>query len=94
VDTYGNIKAVVSGSAAAALKLKSDESGAGRFTDFLLPPLTFYEYLELLNEGSCVNRPAKGFFTTDNIELLNDKFIYYLTTVRLKLEENQLVGVS
>ena len=47
VDTRANIKAVVSGSAAAALKLKSDESGAGRFTDILLPPLTFYEYLEL-----------------------------------------------
>lgn len=78
VDTYANIKAVVSGSAAAALKLKSDESGAGRFTDFLLPPLTFYEYLELLNEGSCVNRDSPGFYTTDNIALLNEKFIYYL----------------
>jgi len=78
VDTYTNIKAVVSGSAAAALKLKSDESGAGRFTDFLLPPLTFYEYLELLDEGSCVKRPDKGFFTTDNIDALNERFIYYL----------------
>src|SRR5689334_12807550 len=47
VDAHPNIKAVVSGSAAAALKLKSTESGAGRFTDFLLPPLTFYEHLQL-----------------------------------------------
>ena len=31
----------------AELKKKSNESGAGRFTDFSLPPLTFYEYLHL-----------------------------------------------
>jgi uncharacterized protein len=78
VDSYTNIKAVVSGSAAAALKLKSDESGAGRFTDFMLPPLTFYEYLELLKEGDCVRQPSAGYFVTDDIELLNKKFIYYL----------------
>jgi len=52
VDTYQNIKFTASGSAAAALKLKSTESGAGRFTDFLLPPLTFYEYLHLLDKTS------------------------------------------
>src|SRR5690606_35654022 len=34
VDSYRNTKFVVSGSAAAALKFKSNESGAGRFTDF------------------------------------------------------------
>lgn len=75
VDTRANIKAVVSGSAAAALKLKSDESGAGRFTDILLPPLTFYEYLELLNEGDIVTKPN---FQTNDIKSLNEKFIYYL----------------
>ena len=47
VDGHPGIKCVVSGSAAAALRLKSMESGAGRFTDFLLPPLTFHEYLDL-----------------------------------------------
>ena len=47
VDTHPETRCVVSGSAAAALHLKSIESGAGRFTDFLLPPLTFYEYLDL-----------------------------------------------
>jgi predicted AAA+ superfamily ATPase len=45
VDNYPGTKFVVSGSAAAALKLKSAESGAGRFSDFMLPPLTFYEFL-------------------------------------------------
>ena len=43
VDTYRNIKFIASGSAAAEPKKRSNESGAGRFTDFNLPPLTFYE---------------------------------------------------
>lgn len=47
VDDRPDLKIVVSGSAAAALRIKSQESGAGRFTDFLLPPLTFAEYLDL-----------------------------------------------
>lgn len=47
VDSYRQDKFIVSGSAAAALKIASAESGAGRFTDFKLPPLTFNEYLAL-----------------------------------------------
>jgi len=47
VDLRTALRFCVSGSAAAAaaLRLKSNESGAGRSTEFLLPPLTFYEYL-------------------------------------------------
>ena len=45
VDTYPNVRFVATGSAAAALKRQSQESGAGRFTDYLLPPLTFSEFL-------------------------------------------------
>ncbi|HVJ04671.1 MAG TPA: ATP-binding protein [Candidatus Saccharimonadales bacterium] len=84
VDSYPNIKFVVSGSAAAALRLKSQESGAGRFTDFLLPPLTFYEYIDLLNKTNLVHTPdvdnltGSKYFTTPNIELLNKEFINYL----------------
>ena len=47
VDSFRKDKFIVSGSAAAALKFASNESGAGRFTDFLLPPLTFNEYISL-----------------------------------------------
>lgn len=46
VDSYPSMRFVASGSAAAALKVKSAESGAGRFSDFLLPPLTFAEFLD------------------------------------------------
>ena len=44
-DLYDDCTFVASGSAAAALRAKSQESGAGRFTTFLLPPLTFDEFI-------------------------------------------------
>ena len=44
-DLYDDCKFIASGSAAAALRAKSMESGAGRFTTFLLPPLTFDEFI-------------------------------------------------
>jgi hypothetical protein len=90
VDSYPNIKAIASGSAAAALRLKSAESGAGRFSDFLLPPLTFYEYLHLLDKTNLVEKPpeeeqlhdgeerGRRFFIAKNIEELNEQFLYYL----------------
>ena len=80
VDRFPNIKCTVSGSAAAALRLKSSESGAGRFTDFLLPPLTFHEYLELLGKVDLISPPdiKGGFFRSNNIDELNSDFIHYL----------------
>ena len=71
VDQYRGIKFVASGSAAAALKLKSHESGAGRFTDFILPPLTFYEYLMFIDKMNLAENPK-------NIKALNKEFIKYL----------------
>lgn len=68
VDFFPKTRFVVSGSAAAALKLKSDESGAGRFTDFLLPPLTFEEYMVL-----------KGYeFEKMEVDEQNKHFIDYI----------------
>lgn len=78
VDSYPNYRFVATGSAAAALKLKSRESGAGRFTDFLLPPLTFSEYLSFIKkEEALIIKDEEGFKTT-NIEELNAEFINYL----------------
>ena len=84
VDTCPNAKFVVSGSAAAALRMRSQESGAGRFTNFLLPPLTFYEYLTLLDKTSLFQehpkpKPQVGSnFSVDNIEAANEQFLQYL----------------
>ncbi len=77
VDRFFNIKCIVSGSAAAALKLKSSESGAGRFTNFLLPPLTFHEYLKLLKIDK-IMVSNKNETKTDDIESLNKYFLNYL----------------
>lgn len=59
VDSYPKIKLIASGSAAAALKLKSIESGAGRFTDFTLPPLTFREFLYITQKEHLVKARAR-----------------------------------
>lgn len=85
VDLYPKTKFVVSGSAAAALKLQSTESGAGRFTDFMLPPLTFNEYIHLKDLSHLVQSKSiiySGkeipFFTTHDNKALNKEFFHYL----------------
>ncbi len=81
VDGERSLRLIASGSAAAALSLKSRESGAGRFTDFLLPPLTFYEYMDLLGETGLVREMEIGGrsrFISEDIALLNDHFLKYL----------------
>ncbi len=79
VDSYHYIKFVVSGSAAAALKLKSQESGAGRFTDFVLPPLTFYEYLSFVDSEQIIEEDLTRELTSyHDLESLNNHFIDYI----------------
>ncbi len=79
VDSYPNYKFIATGSAAAALKLKSKESGAGRFTDFLLPPLTFAEYLAFIKKVDNLIEVQLLFnYSTKKINELNDEFINYL----------------
>lgn len=85
VDTYRNTKFIASGSAAAELKKRSDESGAGRFTDFNLPPLTFYEYIHLKEYSNIMipishdwaNSPTSIYSCLD-INKLNELFIDYI----------------
>lgn len=85
VDSYPDTKFIVSGSAAAALKWHSTESGAGRFTDFMLPPLTFQEYIHLkkmnhlIQNGSIEYGKMKfPYCLTHDIKALNKEFIHYL----------------
>ena len=81
-DRHPNTRFIVSGSAAAALKLKSQESGAGRFTDFFLPPLTFAEFLAFRNLEDALIKAIRGGsavrYDAHDIQRLNDEFINYL----------------
>jgi len=84
VDSYPNYRFIATGSAAAALRLKSHESGAGRFTDYVLPPLTFAEYLHFIGrevelirvEPSVHGKPTTHF--AKDIDALNGEFVNYL----------------
>ena len=85
VDSYRKDKFIVSGSAAAALKFASVESGAGRFTDFLLPPLTFNEYLSLKGLDRIISttklkwrNELATFYTSMHIDELNKHFLDYI----------------
>lgn len=85
VDTYPKIKFIVSGSAAAALKWHSTESGAGRFTDFMLPPLTFQEYIHLKKMEHLIyldtikyGNSVLPYYFAHDIKTLNNEFIHYL----------------
>jgi predicted AAA+ superfamily ATPase len=85
VDSYPETKFIVSGSAAAALKWHSTESGAGRFTDFMLPPLTFQEYIHLKEMNHLIfngnieyGDKAIPYCLTHDIKALNKEFINYL----------------
>jgi predicted AAA+ superfamily ATPase len=82
VDSYPDFKFVVTGSAAAALRLKSTESGAGRFSNFILPPMTFAEYLAFINEEQKLiwrdDTTSAGKYHCKDIVRLNEEFLRYL----------------
>ena len=78
VDHRSDLRLLVSGSAAAVLKRQSGESGAGRFTDFLLPPLTFSEFLSLSNSDVFIKEVGQGRYILTDIDRLNIQFIDYV----------------
>lgn len=83
VDSYPSYRFVATGSAAAALRLKSNESGAGRFSDYILPPLTFAEYLMFIGrETALVETIEKNDspyeYRAKDIDALNVEFVNYL----------------
>ena len=84
-DTYRHCRFVASGSAAAALKKKSNESGAGRFTDFMLPPLTFAEFIHLKGyqdeiQPHCINWDGANVpaVKAKNMDHFNELFLEYI----------------
>jgi len=79
VDNYPKTKFIASGSAATALRLKSRESGAGRFSEFMLPPLTFYEFLKFIGDDEkLISENSPGQYEVKDIDALNSSFVDYL----------------
>ncbi len=72
VDANRKTKFIASGSAAATLRMKSLESGAGRFTDFFLPPLTFSEYIDLNSFDNLLKEVEVDFYGQKTIYRAND----------------------
>ena len=82
-DSYRHCRFVAVASAAAALKQKSVESAAGQFSEFLLPPLTFCEFLHFVDkETSLIREESDGSgprrFVATDIHALNEAFVDYL----------------
>lgn len=82
VDSYPQHRFVAAASGDSALKLKSRESGAGRFTDFFLPHPTFYEYVKLSGKEKLLARNEDGRMDLleipERIEAVNEKFVDYI----------------
>lgn len=85
MESYRQTRFIVSGSAAAALKYKSKESGAGRFTDFMLPPLTFYEFITMQQLDHLVQESKMNYgdnkvqlYKAPDIKQLNKHFVDYI----------------
>ena len=68
-DSYPNIRFTASGSAASVLSTGSEESGAGRFTDLKLAPLSFYEYVTMIGEDERL---------FESMEQANRRFVDYV----------------
>lgn len=65
-------------------RVDRSEAGAGRFTGFVLPPLTFAEYLRFAQQEDALIRDGEASITsapqylTNDIDALNTGFINYL----------------
>ena len=96
-DLYPNIKFLVSGSASLVISKEAKESLAGRMYEFVLPLLSFSEYLKLLGESVL---PPVDIFNLEKLkelhlqkERLSPLFVPYLKKggfIEIAAEEDDL----
>lgn len=86
-DTYVGCRFAASGSAASDLHRKGLESGAGRFTEHTLAPLTFCEFLRLSKQDTLIqpdrfawsaDMPEVSCHATSDLNALNGAFLEYI----------------
>ena len=108
IDSYPHIKFIASGSAAAALRLKSRESGAGRFSEFMLSNISmssglaaptikrYIEYLEsafLVMKVSTVDDNCRTLQRERNFKIyLNNPSMRAALFAPVTAEDTQLIG--
>lgn len=94
VDSFPAMRFIASGSAAAVLKMKSIESGAGRFTDFLLPPLNFTEFLRFMELESVLIDDTNHRIDIDGLNRAFMDYINFGAFPEAVLKEDVRVAMS
>lgn len=87
-DLYPNVKFFISGSAAAGLRKRSNESLAGRVLDFMLKPLPFGEFLELNGKDLNKIKERPGLWKRDVLPLFY-RYLKYGMFPELAAEEDE-----
>jgi len=87
-DLYPNVKFLISGSASVKLKRGSGESLAGRMMDFLLKPLSFWEFLEINGKDPEAMRKDSALWEREALPLFY-RFIKYGSFPELALETDE-----
>lgn len=78
-DHRKDLRIMVTGSTATSIKKKSIETGTARFIDILLPPLTFYEFINLQEiEATPIQEIEPNVYQLNDISLLNQYFVEYI----------------
>ena len=76
-DCMSKTRFVATSSAQTSISKATQESGAGRFIDYLVPALLFSEYIASIHQTDLVYEDENGYFSTD-IELLNQHLLDYI----------------
>jgi predicted AAA+ superfamily ATPase len=84
IQNHPNIRFVASGSATGTLQKFCSDSDPCQLIPFILPPLTFFEYLRFTGQEndliieSSVQNESKPSYQTRDIKRLNEEFVNYL----------------